>query len=214
MKELNETRRSRAGKTEEGKKRKKQETIWRLYPDVDVPPDSYRRATGQCRLVLSINRHLDLLALPAGLRLPQAVLTKQTYPFWLEPNPHTYTLISCVHVRIAGLTKVTSGVASDWVDRFLLKWAALRLSPISETSQPQKSRPHSVRWTSDAFGTQNWKQFREGKSLNLTGWLLQVFHRSHSVRRSLTVRQETKPRLKVQILQQCTLNSKVHSIET
>jgi len=81
MKERNGTRRTRAGKTGEGGKKETKEAIWRLNPDVDVPPDSYRRATGQCRLVLSINRHLDLLALPAGLRLLQAVLTKQTSPF-------------------------------------------------------------------------------------------------------------------------------------
>lgn len=31
-------------------------------------------------VVLSINKHLDPVALPAGLRLPQAVLTKQTSP--------------------------------------------------------------------------------------------------------------------------------------
>lgn len=67
-------------KQEREKKEETKETIWGLYPDTDVPPDSYRKAKGQCRLVLSINRHLDLVALPAGLRLPQAVLTKQTSP--------------------------------------------------------------------------------------------------------------------------------------
>lgn len=138
MKERNATTTRRTGKTGVEKKGKKRETIWGLHPDIDVPPDSNRRAKGQCRLVLSINRHLDLVALTAGLRLPQAVLTKQTSPLWLDPKPHTYTLISCVLVWIPGLTKVTSGV--DWI---LFKWASVRLSSFSETSSPQTSRP----WT-------------------------------------------------------------------
>lgn len=80
MKERSGTRRSRAGKTGLEKNEEMTETIWGLYPDTHVPPDSYRRAKGQCWLVLPINRHLDPVALPAGLHLPQAVLTKQTTP--------------------------------------------------------------------------------------------------------------------------------------
>lgn len=36
------------------------------------------REKGQCRLVLSVKKHLDPVALPAGFHRPQAVLTKQT----------------------------------------------------------------------------------------------------------------------------------------
>lgn len=164
MKERNGTRRSRTGKTEEGKTKETKETIWVLYPDADVPPGSYRRATGQCRLVLSINKHLELVALPAGLRLPQAVFTKQTSPLWLNPNPHKYTLISCVLVRIPGLTKVTSGVTSAGVDRILLKW--VQFLPLVKHL--------SLRCQGHGWSTlHSLKHFRKGKSLNriwLTGF--------------------------------------------
>lgn len=66
--------RTRARKIGEEQKGEVKETI----QGFNSGGDSYRRAEGQCRLVLSISRHLDPVALPAGLRLPQAVLTKQT----------------------------------------------------------------------------------------------------------------------------------------
>lgn len=121
MKERSGTRRSRAWKTQEEQKGEAKETIQGFNPDGDVPSDSHRRAGGQCRLVLSISRHLDPVTLPAGLHLPQGVHTKQTSPLWLEPNPHTYTLISCVLFRIPGLTEVTSGVVYSSLSRTFIQ---------------------------------------------------------------------------------------------
>ncbi len=120
MKERSGTRRSRARKTWKEQKGEAKETIQWFNPDGDVPSDSHRRAGGQCRLVLSISRHLDPVALPAGLRLPQAVHTKQTSLLWLEPNPHTHFMCA---FRIPGLTEVTSGVVySSLSGTFIQTW--------------------------------------------------------------------------------------------